>query len=619
MRILSILKDIFKIQRNENPFGNKRMDNCCPHSTCDDEFEDIHDLMIVAGAKTLILISDKRRVGLWMTAGGYDSCSVLPSDGHAQMNQFINDNLEDLYNSLLYPLEEGVLFLNITDCTNRGGRNNEGLRILYNEMLDVFFPIIGKFVEENALYKNVSVIVLPGNRGTSLIADQLCYRLLKQKYHVNVLLEELPDFLIGKNDSCIEALKEHLLNNYRTILHRDYEVFKNFETCTFQSICETYFRELRKSLIKIAKEYNQTILNEKPSEFSIEIEKSFPFPSISRSVEMRLAQYGQVRTLADIVKILNKENHYSDIDTLLNDFRRTLHEYIQRGTVGEDAYLYIQFVLQKESDALFKSNFLDLDKLICLIDDNREIYGFCLDDIYSRHAKTKILKLVNILNEIKHYTNSGDLISDLASVMSRCHSNNISFGYYPMYFFKQGLVNVWSEIIANGCLDNDLLEKYLFTDHEKKVAELGLNEVIRQDFIDDSPCHPVVFFPKKIGTAPVYVQYEFLSEPCTGEPIYIKSCGEGKGPNRGFELYEFESVEHILYEECEKGCYLFVNEFYIPIADYQKRIYNDSVHYMPKAKRTRPIFKKWYGRLNFNSEKVKSRFVTEILEGKEYR
>ncbi len=608
MSMLPILKKIFKNQTENKPCGEGIVSNeANQQSTAD--IVGIHDLMIVAGNKTLILISDKRRVGLWMSDGVYDPCSATAAEGHNQINQLIHENLDELYDSLIYPLEENLFFLNITDSTNRGNLSGEGWIMLCHEMLDVFFPIIYRFVEENAINKKVGVIVFPNDRGTSIGADYLCDLLSAQHFNVHVHLEDLTDSLVWRNENCIQDIKNRLLHNYNVTIHKDAHLYEERELSSYPSIC----LELRNNLIKLAKEHNQNIPNKTLEKEPVDRKAPVPFPSISRSAEMRLSQYGQVRTLADIVKYLNCEKQYTDIYTLLNDLGNTINKYIQRGTICEEAYWYLTTILRIKSDMLFESSSLNLDKLIELVDDNRETYGFTLDDIYSKRSKTQLLKLVNLLNEIKHYTHSQDLISDLDSIMPQAHSMSKTFGRYPLYFFEQGIKSLWNEITPNGYLDSGLLEKYMFTDHENKVAELGLNEVIRMDYEDDAPCHPEVFFPKKIGTAPVYVQDENFREPCTGEPIYIKSCGEGKGPNRGSGLYEFELVRPILEQECEKGNYVYINGYYIPLTDYQKHIVGNHASYVPKVKNTRPIFQDWVGCLNYMQEETKCQFIAEIL------
>ena len=45
-----------------------------------------------------------------------------------------------------------------------------------------------------------------------------------------------------------------------------------------------------------------------------------PFPRITRTTSIRLYQQGQARTLADIAMTLNNQNHYSDMESFMQDF-----------------------------------------------------------------------------------------------------------------------------------------------------------------------------------------------------------------------------------------------------------------------------------------------------------
>jgi hypothetical protein len=100
----------------------------------------------------------------------------------------------------------------------------------------------------------------------------------------------------------------------------------------------------------------------------------------------------------------------------------------------------------------------------------------------------------------------------------------------------------------------------MFEQHDEKVKKYGLSKVIEMDFQDDGPCHPEVFFPKKIGTAAVYVgdsRGATTIGRCTANPTtiyqnYIKSCGEGTGPNRDPYYYEKELLR--IVEEKRPRC-----------------------------------------------------------------
>lgn len=326
------------------------------------------------------------------------------------------------------------------------------------------------------------------------------------------------------------------------------------------------------------------------------------FPGISRAASVRLYQQGQVRTLADIAKTLNSRNHYSDFQAFMKDFDETIQSYVERGTVGREICEAIAHLIRENEATLFSNNgYLDFDAFVEMVD------GLTVSDennpleiIYSRREKTKLLRLASLLNDIVHYTEADDLKCDLCAIATgrfNCGDNrymNDTF-HYPLLFFTRGLKLVWNEIQENGYMNNDLLEQKMFTEHEEKVEEYGLKHVIREDFVQDAPCHPEVFFPKREGTAPVYVLDKNYVDHCSGQPLFVKSCGEGKGPNARRTLYEMHLVEPILERECSKGRYQKLREYYVPVDDDSK-----------------PIFKQWYGKMEFDVPADKSRLLQKI-------
>ena len=327
-----------------------------------------------------------------------------------------------------------------------------------------------------------------------------------------------------------------------------------------------------------------------------------PFPGISRTASVRLYQQGQVRTLADIAITLNGQNHYTDLDAFMKDFDEAIKSYVRRGTIGSEICKAIECQIRSNETALFSANgYLDFDALIEMVDgltvSNK---SNPLEFIYSRREKTKLLRLAALLNDIVHYTKADDLMSDLFAIATgrfNCGDNrymNDSF-HYPLVFFKRGVELVWDEIQENGYMSNALLEQKMFTEHEAKVEALGLKRVIREDFVQDGPCHPEVFFPKRTGTAPVYVLDKYYVDHCSGQPLFVKSCGEGKGPNAHRTLYEMHLVEPILERECSNGNYQWIQDCYVPVGDD-----------------TKPIFKQGHGIMEFDLLADRSRFLQRI-------
>ena len=329
---------------------------------------------------------------------------------------------------------------------------------------------------------------------------------------------------------------------------------------------------------------------------------SEPFPGITRTTSIRLYQQGQVRTLADIAMTLNDQHHYADLESFMRDFDDVIKAYRERGTVSYEICKMVEGLIRNNEATLFtNSGYLDFDKLIEMVDhiaasdENNP-----LEIIYSRREKTKMLRLAALLNDMKHYTAASDLMNDLSSIAYgrfNCGDNrfmNDPFRY-PLAFFKQGVELLWEEIQDNGYMSNALLEKKMFTEHEESVEEYGLKKVIRNDFEPEGPDHPEVYLPKRIGTAPVYLLDENFVDHCSGKPMLVKSCGDGKGPYAHRTLYEMELVEGIIRGECSKGNYEEIGEYYVPVGDDSK-----------------PIFKKGHGKMEFDILADKKRFLQRI-------
>ncbi len=327
-----------------------------------------------------------------------------------------------------------------------------------------------------------------------------------------------------------------------------------------------------------------------------------PFPGITRTTSIRLYQQGQVRTLADIAMTLNNQNHYSDLESFMRDFDDVIKSYRERGTVSFEICKMVKELIRNNESTLFSnSGYLDFDRFIEMVDNLSALdKDNPLEIIYSRREKTKMLRLAALLNDIRHYTSASDLMNDLSSIAYgrfNCGDNrfmNDPFRY-PLAYFKQGLELLWEEIQDNGYMSNALLEKKMFTEHEESVEEYGLKKVIRNDFEPEGPNHPEVYFPKRIGTAPVYLLDEFYLDHCSGRPLLVKSCGDGKGPYAHHTLYEMELVEGIIRGECKKGNYEEIGEYYVPVGDDSK-----------------PIFKQAHGIMEFDILADRSRFLQKM-------
>lgn len=250
-------------------------------------------------------------------------------------------------------------------------------------------------------------------------------------------------------------------------------------------------------------------------------------PQLAESYKLR--EYGQVRTLTDMVKVLNNRNGYTSLEDLMVDFGAAMHKYSERGTVSQDALGVLGIVLKKNAADLFVENRLNIELLDRLLIEKDNVYSE-LEAVYNERSKVKLLGIIKYLNDKKRYTSWQAVIDDLTKLFENEYNVLSDSYHYPFYFFKSGLQNLWDVMTINSVLDNDLLEDAMHNDHIFKVNTFGLERVLEMNYRDDGPCHPEVFFPNEVGTGPVYVEMT--------DGVYMKSCGEGKGPRRTPNYYE---------------------------------------------------------------------------------
>ena len=163
-----------------------RLVNCILEEGYALDYFDVHDLRIVAGNKKLTIIYNRCEFGLH-SFNIYDYCTTSDEEGHKLMAQIIRENEDEAYKSLLIESSEDGLWLNIADCTNRG---NGIYRRLHEQMIEVFEPIIFKFIKDNAVFDNVGLCVAFGYYGTSHVAPFLCQKLNALGLNVHVAIIE---------------------------------------------------------------------------------------------------------------------------------------------------------------------------------------------------------------------------------------------------------------------------------------------------------------------------------------------------------------------------------------------------------------------------------------------
>ena len=296
---------------------------------------------------------------------------------------------------------------------------------------------------------------------------------------------------------------------------------------------------------------------------------------LKRSKAEVIEGYGQVRTMADILISMNDQYHFHSSEEAVAAVMKFIGSQSPcHFAISGKAFHFI-------ADALYSSKaFVDrrLNKDAFL--DNFTISQFekNWDNAMYRYYYAKIWKLICYFDEFRRYTSPNQIYRDLKNTISPEYyvmsDSAGSFGSYPRYFFEEAIKEAWNEIAPNNSIDSQLLEKYMFKNHEASVKAIGLEATIEKYF-DQDYCWADVYFPEQIGSAPVYIEREIGNKR-----IFIKSCGEGKGPNNCPEILEFRYAYRLLVEDIKYNIYGsysykdFQPELFVPKDDMSLPIFS---------------------------------------------
>lgn len=313
--------------------------------------------------------------------------------------------------------------------------------------------------------------------------------------------------------------------------------------------------------------------------------------------------FGMTRTFADILLTLNEERKYTTPDQALSDLGEYINRFRERG--DNVAFLSVRTLkcVLHDDTTIFCNGVLNTDRLRELVFQEKYIHSK-IDQVYVLYCKEKLMNLVLYLNDFRRYTRPEELRQDLfenTDVLQFSTCAPITGFYYfvmsgatgmnyPVQFFVRAIRNLWSEITTDGVLDAGKMRRMMFGNHDESVKQFGLEATIKRDYIEDSPCHPEVFVPKVLGTAPIYVK-----DDKTGR--YMRSCGEGKGPNSIPDWLEFQIAKQILAKD---KSYKHVRNYYIP-----------------KYDNTLPVYGEYDGRLVFKTQDEKLKFIEDVKRGRQ--
>ena len=303
---------------------------------------------------------------------------------------------------------------------------------------------------------------------------------------------------------------------------------------------------------------------------------------------------------------MNKQNHYTDPEALREDLQKTLEPYLERGTVSQSAIDAVRCLVHDYSTVLFRANKLDLNEFARIIDKIPTEGRSSIDKVFSVRQKAKILYAVEFANKICNYTKPNDLIYDLQGFLwgnstwgwhTKLLSDSHPHMDYGVRFFLDNIKDAWDSItckdslFAEATLNNDLLESFMFTEHEKKIMNLGLVATLKEDYDEVEGCHSTRMMPKKSGSGPIYV---------IGDDKQLKkACHPSDDTLIQQKFYEMGFMSVLLNNMVARHEYRLVDEggnygssYFVPVTDY-----------------TRPVFETDCREILFDSEDEKIKFI----------
>lgn len=568
------------------------------------DYADLDDIRLVVGDKTLALVYNVCMGGLHNVLH-YDPCSHDTQDCFSEINAIIEKNLEEAYESIVVKTGENQYLLNIgvNLLLGPGSLSQQ----LCDDVINVFYPIIKRFIDEHVVNNKVGVYsVFTGGNGTSVGLLGLVNLLEKDGYICCG---------VGTSyDSHSYPLKRAKGWHGFTYIALE-ELIKGTEKLPKIKILSLLHDRLIEKMQQ-ANRQNDDKSRENTEETNLFLKKwNKDVDSVYKpfSGEYWYLWYkGQCQTFADVIAALNNKYHYSNTTELIHDFNAVINEYTERGTVDVDAVAVFENILSNDIfvKKLFNKGSLNLNIFRGLtLHQFIAKSGASFEEIYRYRASSKIFILTKTLNDICHYTDAQLFKEDFLGVISGrlFHSSNhvmddpIYPGNCPICGFVSGLGYQWNNMVVDGILSNELMYKVMFEEHERKLMKYGIDHVLEKDFEAQGPCHPEVFYPKARGTAPVYVKDETSRK-------YLIACGEGKGPCSGHELYEMELVKPILEREVKQGKYIFVKR------SVQDETFINHGAYIPLGTIDKPVFVEHFGRLHFASKNAKKEFIEQYLK-----
>ena len=385
------------------------------------DYADLDDIRLVVGDKTLALVYNVCMGGLHNVLH-YDPCSHDTQDCFSEINAIIEKNLEEAYESIVVKTGENQYLLNIgvNLLLGPGSLSQQ----LCDDVINVFYPIIKRFIDEHVVNNKVGVYsVFTGGNGTSVGLLGLVNLLEKDGYICCG---------VGTSyDSHSYPLKRAKGWHGFTYIALE-ELIKGTEKLPKIKILSLLHDRLIEKMQQ-ANRQNDDNSRENTEETNLFLKKwNKDVDSVYKpfSGEYWYLWYkGQCQTFADVIAALNNKYHYSNTTELIHDFNAVINEYTERGTVDVDAVAVFENILSNDIfvKKLFNKGSLNLNIFRGLtLHQFIAKSGASFEEIYRYRASSKIFILTKTLNDICHYTDAQLFKEDFLGVISGrlFHSSN---------------------------------------------------------------------------------------------------------------------------------------------------------------------------------------------------
>ena len=332
----------------------------------------------------------------------------------------------------------------------------------------------------------------------------------------------------------------------------------------------------------------------------IEENKNAVSPEVPQ--ELLTMMYGQVRTLIDLLIALNKQKPIKDSD----DARERLTEIAERNVRYGDEFAFMAMrtiwcIMSRYEHEGSKVDIEQLEKdMLSFHDGNEYLKANHIEQIFYNYSVRKMVKYIQFLNEFRRYSDYESIREDLQSIpVSHCSSNDPQY-YYS--FYKGTLFNVWHILLAewdnvtkNGKLDNDLLEQVAFGRFDNMVKEHGLKETIRLAY-GEVGCHPDIQAPRMREEGRVWGPVYRID----GKHIE-KGCSDFRRWPWTNTSFEMKFAREVLERDKNYMCVDtdWRGALYLPLSDY-----------------TLPVYSLQLGKMHFESQEEKIKFIEDHKTGR---